>query len=110
MRGFETEHLANSTLDIFIAHYSRAERVDAHGNGIGISNRIGELYFRTRGESGSHDVFGHISSHVSSAAVHLRRVFARKCAASVSSHPAVAIHDNLSASQSRVPLWTTHNK
>ena len=50
------------------------------------------------------DVLGHVTAHVSRAAVHLGRVLAAERAAAVPAHAAVAVHDDFAPGQPGVAL------
>src|SRR6185437_1809883 len=100
----EAEHFAYGFFNRFVADDAGAEGVDAHGNRVGITDGVGELNFRAGRQTGSHDVLGHVTAHVSRAAVDLRGVLAAERAAAVTAHAAVAIHDDLAAGQAGVAL------
>ena len=109
-RRLEAEHLAHDALEFLVAHHAGAERVDAHGNRVGIADGVGKLNLRARGQARGDDVLGHVTAHVGRAAVHLGRVFAAEATAAVPPHAAVAVHDDLAARQPGVALRPAHHK
>src|ERR1044071_4081873 len=108
--GLETEDLADRLFDHFVGDLAGAEGIDADGHGVGMTDGIGELDFGAAGQAGSDDVLGHVTTHVSGAAIHLAGVLARKGAAAVATHAAVAVHDDLSAGQTGVALGPAHDE
>src|SRR6185503_9612965 len=71
---------------------------------------VGQLNFTFASEAGCNQILGDITRGVRSAAINLRRIFARKCTASVTRPAAVAVDDNLSPSQTGVPVWPSNNE
>merc|ERR1712086_318700 len=57
-----------------------------------------------------HDTLCHLSANVRSRAVHLSRVLARECTATVRAPASVRVDDNLTASQASIALRTTDDK
>ena len=102
--GLKLNTSLTASLICFVAHHAGAERVDAHRDRIGITDRVGELDFRARRQTRGDDVLGHVTAHVSRAAIHLGRVLAAERAAAVPAHAAVAVDDDLAAGQAGVAL------
>ena len=85
-------------------------RDSANGDRIGIADGIGKLNLRAARETGSDDVLCHITAHVSRAAIHFARIFARKCATAMAAHATVAVHDDFATGQAGVALWSADDK
>jgi len=75
-----------------------------------MSDGVGELDFGAGGQAGGDDIFRDVSAHVSSAAIHLRRIFAAERPATVAAHPTVAVHDDLASGQPGIALRSTDDK
>ena len=100
----EVEHLVHRGLDGPIGHHAGAERLDVHGHRLNDTDRVGHLYFTTRGELGGHDVLGHPAGGVAGRAVHLGRILAAERPAAVTTHAAVRVDDDLTPGQSSIAL------
>src|SRR5438067_12703641 len=75
-----------------------------------MADGVGELDFATGRESSGNDVLGDVAAHVGGAAVDFGRVYPAERATAVPSHAAVAVDDDLAASQTGVALRSTNNK
>src|SRR5207249_4173972 len=75
-----------------------------------MADGVGELDFATGRESSGNDVLGDVAAHVGGAAVDFGRVFPAERATAVPSHAAVAVDDDLAASQTGVALRSANNK
>src|SRR3954470_2903672 len=75
-----------------------------------MSDGVGKLNFGAPGETGGDDILRHPTAHVSSAAVNLARIFPRESPAAVTTHPAIAIDDNLPAGKTGVALWSADDE
>src|SRR5687767_7608714 len=93
-----------------LADPSGAARIDQHRDRIRDADGVGQLHQTALGEPRPNNILRDVSRHVCRGAVHLGRVFSGKSPAAVWSIPAVCVHDDLSTRQSRVTLWTTHDK
>src|SRR5262249_1604920 len=91
----ELEILANQLGNLVLLDLSSTERIDTDRHRVCNSDCICELDFNSICQSGGHHVLGNISRHIARGAVDLRRVFSRECAASMTAHAAIAVHDNL---------------
>src|SRR5436305_1273537 len=100
----EAEDFTHRFLNGFIAHFSRAKRIDAHGNWIGMPNGIGELDFGAGRQAGSNNILGHIAPHIGGAAVHFGRIFSAESPSPMPSHSPIAIDNNFAAGQPGIPL------
>ena len=87
-----------------------SERLNQHANRIGDANGIGELHFATVGESAGDEVLGDVTRHVRRRAIDLGRIFAAERAPAVTSHAAVAVNDDLAASESGVAHGTADDE
>src|SRR6266480_2706278 len=108
--GLETECLKNRALDRFFIDAAGGKCIDMNAERFGVTDRVGELHFAFRCESGRDHIFRDPASHVSSAAIDFARIFSGKCAAAVSSHSAVAIDNDLSTGQAGVALRAADNE
>src|SRR5512144_2722350 len=70
----------------------------------------GELNLGVSRESGGDDVLRDPTSHVRCGAVDLRRILARKRTAAVTAPAAIGVDDDFATGQTRIALWTTHDK
>src|SRR4051812_33361994 len=75
-----------------------------------MTDRVGELNLGPGGKTSSHDVLGHITAHVSSAAIDLRRILTAERATTVTAHAAVGIDDDLAAGQAGIALRTADDE
>src|SRR5208282_3551019 len=79
-----------------------SESIHQDADGIGNTDRIGELHFAAVGEAGGHDVLGDVARHVGGGTIHFGRILAAECAAAVTSHATVSVHDDLAAGQAGI--------
>src|ERR1019366_7465169 len=86
------------------------ESIDQHADRIRHADGVGELHFNAISQSGSHNVLRDVARHVAGRTVNLRRVFAAECAATVTSHATVGIHDDLAAGQSGIAHRSADNE
>src|SRR6185437_6097410 len=77
---------------------------DRHAHRLSDAERIGKLNFGIARQAGGNDVLCDIAGHVSGAAIDLRWVLATECSAAMRAATAVAIDDDLSASQAGVSM------
>ena len=80
-----------------IVDFAGAKRIDHDRNRFRDADRISQLHFSAIGQTGGDQVLRDIARHVASGAVNLRRVFAGKCAATVTAHAAVGVDNNFAA-------------
>src|SRR5713101_4325404 len=106
--GLETENFPDCALQFFLVHLAGAESINADAYRFGVTDGIGELNFTSVRQAGCDDILRHPASHVSGAAIDLRRIFSGKRAATVPSHPAVGITDDLAAGDACVALGTAN--
>src|SRR5262245_48376465 len=84
----EAENFAHGEFDAFVGNLAGAESSHANRNGLRMTDGVGELNFRARGEAGRDDVFGNVTAHVSGAAIDFGGIFAGESAAAVPPHAA----------------------
>ena len=82
-------------------HLASAERLHQHAYGFSHADGISKLHFAALGQTGSHNVLRDVARHVGSGTIHLRRILAAECAATVTTHAAVGVDDDLAAGQVR---------
>ena len=106
----EGENFQNGFLDFLFIERVSAERVDVHGDRVGVTDCVGELDFATFREAGSDDIFCDVASHVGRGAVDLGGVFPGECASPVATGAAVGVDDDFASSEARVALWTADDE
>ena len=75
------------------------EAVDHDADRMSHADGVGDLDLAAIGETGGHDVLGHVTSGVGSRTIDLRRVLAREGAAAVPAETAVGVDDDLAPGQ-----------
>ena len=100
--GVSEKFLRTSSVSLRVAQLAGAEGFDEHADGLGHADGVGELDFGLVGEAGGHDVLGDVAGNVGSGAVDLGRIFAGECAAAVTAHAAVGVHDDLAAGEAGI--------
>src|SRR5438270_5128963 len=94
-RRFEVENFPDCPLKFFFVDFAGTESIDADADGLGMANGVGELNFTSFRQTSCDDSLCDPAPHVSGAAIHLCWIFSGKRAASVASHSAVGITDDL---------------
>src|SRR5205823_5694065 len=74
------------------------------------ADRVGELHFGAAREAGGDNVLGDVPAHVAGRAIDLARIFAGKRPAAVGAAPTIAIDDDFSACQPRIPVRPADHK
>ncbi len=108
--GFGREDLGDHEAEFFFGDDASAEGIDHDRDGFCDADGVGELDFAACGKASRDDVFGDVAGHISSGAVDFAGVFARECAATVTTHPAVGINDDLASGESAIAHRAAHNK
>src|SRR5207245_6297651 len=93
----EREMVAHQIRKFGFADATRPLGIYGNGNRLRDADSIGKLHLATVGETGSNDILGYVTRHIGGGAVNLRRIFSRKCAATMRSVSAVGVDDNLSS-------------
>ena len=100
--GSQPEDLSHGALDGRVVRPPGSERIHPDRDRFRAADRVGELHLGPARQFRGDDVLGDGAGHVGGRAVHLRRVLARKGAASVAGHATVRVNDNLPARESAV--------
>src|SRR5208282_432589 len=74
-----------------------SESIHQDADGIGNTDRVGELHFAAVGEAGGYDVLGDVARHVGGRTIDLGRILAAESAAAVTTHATVCVDDNLAS-------------
>src|SRR5207249_867662 len=98
----QREKFADQRGDRFFRNRCRAESFRHDGNWLGHTNRIRQLHFRLTRQARGNNVLGDVARHVTRRAIHLRWVFAGKCAAAMTAVASVSVNNDLASSQARV--------
>src|SRR5438552_4976316 len=106
----EIENFANCTFDFLVIHFAGAKCVDGNADWIGMADGIGELHFAAIGQPGSDYIFCNPSAHVGRTAIHFAWVLSGKRAATMASHSAVGVADNLATGNPRVAFRSADDK
>src|SRR5436190_6979295 len=107
-RSWTEVELPNHRLGGF--RIARAERVNAHRHWLGATDRITHLHFGAFRDALLHDLTRHVTTEVRARPIDLRRILAAERAATVATHPAVRIDDDLSTSHAAIRARTTDDK
>ncbi len=108
--GFGGEDLGDHDAEFFFGDGAGAEGIDHDRDGFSDADGVGELNFAAGGEASGNDVFGDVSGHVCGGAVDFAGVFSGESAATVTSHAAVSIDDDLAPCESAIAHGTADNK
>lgn len=108
--GFGGEDLGDHEAEFFFGDGAGAEGIDHDGDGFSDADGVGELNFAAGGEASGNDVFGDVSGHVCGGAVDFAGVFSGESAATVASHAAVSIDDDLASCESAIAHGAADNK
>src|SRR5208283_1173179 len=73
-----------------------------HADRVSDADGVGELHFAAIGQAGGDYVLGDMTRHVGGGAIDLGRIFSAESAATVASHAAVGVDDDLAAGQAGV--------
>src|SRR5439155_8472444 len=76
-------------------HFAGAKGVDADAHGFGVADSISELNLASIRQAGCDNILRDPPAHVSCAAIYLRRVFSGERSATVPSHSAIGIANDL---------------
>ena len=85
-------------------HHPGAEGLDHHRDRLGHPDGVSELHFQLAGQSGRHQVLGHVAGHVGGRAIHLGRVLPGERPAAVVAGAAVGVHDDLAPAQPAITV------
>src|SRR5882762_4778731 len=108
--GRQREIFADKRGDFFLRNRGGAKSFRHDGNGLGDADGVGQLDFRLSGEASGHYILRDVARHVASRTIHLGRILAGECAATVAAVTAVGIHDDLASSQTRVTHGSADDK
>ena len=106
-------HVKDFAHDFFkfiISKFAGAVSGNIYAQRFGYADSVCHLDLALVSQTGSHDVFGNVTAHVSSGTVDLAGVFAGKCTAAVRADAAVGIHNDLSAGQTGIAVGTADFK
>ncbi|RMU44311.1 hypothetical protein ALP28_05422 [Pseudomonas savastanoi pv. nerii] len=106
----QVEVVADQLDDLVIGQLAGAEGVQRDRRRLCHADSVGHLNFATLGQTGSHDILGHVTTGVSSRTVNLRWVLAGECTATVTGHAAVGVDDDLAAGQATVTYRATDDE
>src|SRR3954464_1078621 len=81
-----------------------------HRHRLRVTDRVGELNFAVRRETGGDDILRDPTAHVGRGAINLGRILTGKGTATVAAPAAVTVDNDLPASEPRVALRTAHHK
>jgi len=98
----QVEMLAHQFGQLLLGQLAGAEGVHHDGGGLGHADRIRHLDLAALGQTGRHDVLGHVARRIGSGAIDLGRILAREGAAAMPGHAAVGVDDDLAAGQTAV--------
>src|SRR5215210_3837041 len=104
--GREIENVVDHLFQCRVRQHPSPERLNQNRDRPGDSNGIGHLNFATPGQLGFNDVLGHPACGIGCGAIHLRRILAAEGTATVPSHPAVGVDDDLPAGETGVSMRT----
>jgi hypothetical protein len=100
----EIKCLMDGFFDAFEANFLGVEGIETDGDGVGMTDGVGELDFHAIGEASSDNVFGDIAAHVGGAAVDFGGVFTAEGATPVAAGSTVGIDDDFAAGQAAIPF------
>jgi hypothetical protein len=106
----EIKCLMNRFLDPFEANFLGVEGIEADGDGMGMTNGVGELDFYAIGETSGDNVFGDIATHIGGAAVDFGGVFTAEGATPVATGSAVGIDDDFATGETTIPFGPPDDK
>ena len=106
----EIKCLMNRFFDPFEANFLGVEGVEANGDGMGMTNGVGELDFHAIGEASGDNVFGDIATHVGGAAVDFGGVFPAEGSAPVATGSSVGIDNDFAAGEPAIALGSPDDK
>ena len=93
-----------------VAHFARTKRIDRNRGWLGHTNRVTDLNFALVCKASSHDIFGHITTSISSRTIHFGWIFTRERTTTMPRHAAVGIDNNFATSQTAVTDRPADNK
>src|ERR1039457_4178101 len=108
--GRKREVLADELSKLGLSDFAGAECVNADADRLSHADGIGELDFSAISQAGSNDVLGDVSGHISRGTIDLGRILTGKGASAVTARAAVAVHDDLAASEPGVAHRSADNK
>src|SRR5260370_21250819 len=79
-----------------------SESIHQDADGIGNPDGVSQLHFAAVGQAGGDDVLRDVARHICGGTVHLRRVLDAGCAASVTAHATLSVHDDLASGKNRI--------
>ena len=102
--------LGNQLFQNTVANLASAKGINHDGHRSSYANSISQLYLCLVSQTSGHNVLCYITGCIGTGTVNLRWIFAGESTATMTSHTAIGINNNLTASKTAVPLWATDNK
>src|SRR5947208_4202758 len=106
----EIENFSDGALQFFFVHFAGAEGIDTHAHGFGMTDGISELNLASIRQAGCDNILCDPPAHVSCAAIYLRRVFSGERSATVPSHSAIGIANDLTPRYTCITFGTADHE
>ena len=101
-RRAEIKCFMHSFFDALKVDFFGPKSIQANGNGMRVTNGVGELDFHPVGQPSGDNVFCDVTSHVGGAPIDFRWILAAECASAVTARTPVGVDDDLPSGQAAV--------
>src|SRR5690606_17204589 len=100
----QVEVFAYQQGDLVVGHNTCAIGVDGDVDGLGHPNGVADLHLALGGQTGRHNILGHITGGIRSRAVDLGRILAREGTPAVRAGTTVGIDNDLATGKATITL------